>query len=481
MPQQLAKKETITKLEDRRNNAFIRTRQRRNFDRRGSFRVGANALALLTEGDVRVSGIVKDISESGACVEIKGIEKKEWQSFKLAVPIMLDKKINCVMKWSENINSHGIYGLKFLDLDSDEKTDLRRRFLLDETLLMAHAASVVKKTDDLQIKQEIRGFFLIDLKMALESFIVIDKMVATNEDDREINEKCRETLDKLAAAGDRLELSVNDASLTKAVKQRVRFLIGQFIYQSTVFRRGFEKPRGYPGDYMMLEIVYNDDEVSEGIGKYIDRYGLDVPYSIAIRLRKDKMKEILYDFINNSTEDKLNILNLASGACRDIREMFDRPIKYKGKVNLMCIDQDEVAIEYAHKKISEIDTGNIDINLIQGNILRLESLEIGADNSLDMVYSIGIADYLQDRMLDKIFKNCYKKLKPGGKLVIAYKDRERHKPVSLNWYGDWCFVPRNEEEFTGLINAAMGRENISVSIERESSGVIFFAEITKNR
>jgi SAM-dependent methyltransferase len=117
--------------------------------------------------------------------------------------------------------------------------------------------------------------------------------------------------------------------------------------------------------------------------------------------------------------------------------------------------------------------------LVKGNILKLESYEIGDNNSFDMIYSIGIADYLEDRMLNKIFKDCYKKLKKGGKIVIAYKDKDRHKPIALNWYGDWSFVPRNENEFIGLINNAMGEENISIEVEREDSGIIFFVNITK--
>jgi hypothetical protein len=116
---------------------------------------------------------------------------------------------------------------------------------------------------------------------------------------------------------------------------------------------------------------------------------------------------------------------------------------------------------------------------VQGNILRLEALDLGPDASVDMIYSIGIADYLQDRMLKKIFSDSYAKLKAGGKLVVAYKDKESHRPIALNWYGDWYFIPRNEEELIDLINAAMGAENISISIEREESGVIFFAVITK--
>ena len=82
-------------------------------------------------------------------------------------------------------------------------------------------------------------------------------------------------------------------------------------------------------------------------------------------------------------------------------------------------------------------------------------------------------------MLKKIFSDSYKKLKTGGKLIVAYKDKESHRPIELNWCCDWYFIPRNEDELIDLINASMGAENISLRIEREESGVIFFAVITK--
>ena len=151
----------------------------------------------------------------------------------------------------------------------------------------------------------------------------------------------------------------------------------------------------------------------------------------------------------------------------------------KGNVNLFCIDQDGEAIEFTKEKLSPIDTGNISVNLMQGNILRLEDLQIGEKNSFDMIYSIGLADYLQDKMLDKMLKDSFSYLKTGGQLIITYKDRERNKPLTFNWYGDWNFVPRNEEEFIAIINKSVGKGNISIEVRREKTGVIFFVLMTK--
>ncbi|MFC1592352.1 methyltransferase domain-containing protein [Thermodesulfobacteriota bacterium] len=473
----------ISALNDRRSNPFIRTRQRVRYDRRAAFRVGSSALAFLHDGDHIVSGFLKNISDTGVCVALEGMPREaDTGSVTVSIPVLLGRHIRCELCWSRNGQGNTfICGLNFLDLPVESTRTLRKRLLLKESLLMSYADEITAKTRDVQVRQSIKGFFLIDVRMALDGLITMDSMVMNGGRDGEISRQCAETLDALADAGHELELIIEDAALIKEVKQRVRTLLGQFLYQSRNFKRGLEKPRGYPGDYKMLEMVYDEHDYSRGLGKYIDRYGLEQPYAVGIRLRKDKMKNILYDFINSSKDEQLNILNLASGACRDITELFNLPMRFAGKVALTCVEQDEEAIQYSKNQLELVDTGTVDVRFVQGNILRLEELAVGADGSYDLVYSIGIADYLQDRMLKKILQDSYRMLKKGGTLVIAYKDKEKHTPLALNWYADWSFVPRNEQELVALIRDAMGADNICVSIDRQDTGIIFFAEITKQQ
>ena len=93
----------------------------------------------------------------------------------------------------------------------------------------------------------------------------------------------------------------------------MRAILGRFLYQGWIFRRAFEKPRGYPGDYQIIEAAYNNVPLSGGLGRHLDRYCLDLPYTVAIRNRKDYMRDILFSFVNTSRQGALRILNLASG------------------------------------------------------------------------------------------------------------------------------------------------------------------------
>ncbi len=476
--------EVITVLSDRRAHPYIRTRKRRNFDRRKSYRVGTSARVLFHGGGESRTGLLKDISDAGACVELDTAQKTDFLYKRMELPFFQDNIINFEISWSKNGKYSGkstneCVGVKFVGLTHTEKILLQKRFLLADYVLLSYSKEITQKNLNSKEKQKIESFFMNDLKVTLEKLLDVETMIAEEVSDKVIMQECRNVLDAFVKAGDKLNSLLDSKAMTKEIKQRSRALLGHFLFQSYNFKRGFEKPRGYPGDYKMLEMVYDDQELSQGIGKFIDRYGLDVPYSVGIRARKDSMKEYLYNFINSSNEEHLNIVNLASGGCRDIREMLKLPIHYKGRAQIICIDQDEVAINFSRKKLSASDKSNIRINFIQGNILKLESLDIANANSIDLIYSIGIADYLQDRMLTKIFRDCYKLIKPGGRFVVAYKDKDKHKPLALDWYADWCFIPRNEQELINIIYESMGREKVSIEVKRIDSGLIFFAEVTK--
>ena len=474
----------VSLANERRTNPYVLTRRRKNFDRRNALRVAATAVSFIDDNRKTVSGKVRDISDSGVCIEITDDGTVFENNISVGIPVLNGSKIKGEIRWqkTDEDSGTGLLGISFNRLTSKEKSVSRKAILLNEGLLVNYANEMASKTDNSDIKQHIKVFFLIDIKLLIEELINLDQMIKEGRDDTEIKNRFAETQKKSLAKAYELEKAIGDnIGLLKQIKQRTRAILGHFIYKSKIYRRALEKPRGYPGDYRIIETAYNNRELSEGIGKYFDWYCLGLPYTVSIRLRKDMMRDMLYKYLNNNTKGNINILNLASGGCREIRELFNKPINYKGNANILCIDQDEEAIAFADRKLSEIDTGRINVNLIQGNILRMEDLDLGKDNSLDMIYSIGIADYLQDKMLDKMFKDCYKLLKTDGQLIVAYKDRERNKPLTFNWYGDWNFIHRNEPEFLDLIYKSMGKDNISIKVVREHTGVIFFAIITKHK
>jgi len=68
-------------LQDRRTNPHVKSRRRKGFDRRSSLRVGTNAAAFINTTGKRVSGTVKNISDSGICIKVSDMEAENTYIF----------------------------------------------------------------------------------------------------------------------------------------------------------------------------------------------------------------------------------------------------------------------------------------------------------------------------------------------------------------------------------------------------------------
>ena len=89
----------------------------------------------------------------------------------------------------------------------------------------------------------------------------------------------------------------------------------------------------------------------------------------------------------------------------------------------------------------------------------------------DMVYSIGLADYLPERFLKRLILFCFDLLRPSGILVIAHKDSKQYKPLAPDWWCDWTFYHRSEED---VVNIFRNCNIFNINVEKEPSSVMFF-------
>ncbi len=97
----------------------------------------------------------------------------------------------------------------------------------------------------------------------------------------------------------------------------------------------------------------------------------------------------------------------------------------------------------------------------------------------DIIYSIGLLDYLEDQVNVRLLRALYELLKPGGKLIAVFKDAERYGTQDYHWLVDWgVFYQRSARESRNLIEKAEIPAS-SVRVQRDASGIIIFYIITK--
>jgi extracellular factor (EF) 3-hydroxypalmitic acid methyl ester biosynthesis protein len=331
-------------------------------------------------------------------------------------------------------------------------------------------------------KTAIKKFWENDVVDYLTTLASIDNAIKKGEIDAPTASKdvLRET-DRVLKEGDRLEQYLNNPELIKKIKGLFRISGAPYGLQSNFVRHALEKPGGYAGDYEVLEFIYNNRPTSEGFGYCADETFLADGYARAVRNRKDTMKKKLKAILSADPVD-FKILNIACGSSRDLRELFaENTFNLTGKTTFTLIDKSKEALDFSREKLKDHPSGTefVFFNHSVYDYLKEPEKYQKMLSGQDIVYSIGLADYIPEDALMKQIAFFYDLLKPGGRLIIAHKDSKNYHPLTPDWWADWTFYLRNQDEVVNIARKS-GITGYELTVEQEDeTNIIFFIILEK--
>jgi hypothetical protein len=299
--------------------------------------------------------------------------------------------------------------------------------------------------------------------------------------DTAVYERLRDAEQRVLEALIDLETTLGDDSqIIIEAKRQFRARIRPWYYQSFLMKRATEKPLGYPGDYEILEGIYDNIPLSDGFGQYLDQLFLNDRLAVAVRHRKNMIRDYLKSELENlgKKQNAVRILNIASGSCREWYELLGEVDPEN--LRLKCVDFDQLALNYARRCLSA-DKRKARIEFIRDNALRLAVRNNNLDlfGRQDLIYSFGLYDYLTDKTLKRLLKNQYELLEDGGRMILTFKDKSRYEGKRHAWFCDWYFEQRTEEDVRNML-LELGLPERGISTDWEKSGTIVFFVITKN-
>ena len=89
----------------------------------------------------------------------------------------------------------------------------------------------------------------------------------------------------------------------------------------------------------------------------------------------------------------------------------------------------------------------------------------------DIIYSVGLCDYIPDEYLVPLLKGWRESLADGGVVYLAFKDMLLYDKTEYQWLMDWYFFQRREEDFLRLL-AEAGYDLGQIETSRDAIGVI---------
>lgn len=267
--------------------------------------------------------------------------------------------------------------------------------------------------------------------------------------------------------------TITDDAAIAATKKYTELVLTPELMDGASWHRAYKKPLGYPGDYQVMNYAYNLTlEGNTAYEKFCHRLGTSTGEFIATRMTM--VKQAIANLSSQAAAKGQTSFKVASLGCGPAQEVanFLKSTPVPIFIDFTLIDQDHDALSFAYKntypQIARLD-GKASVKCLHATFL--EFLATGKLfrklEKQDLIYAVGLVDYLGHKRASRMIRDLYENLNPGGTLIIGSM---RHSDESLEWQVeyvvDWTLEHRSEEEMMALagpIEKAAKREVVADS------------------
>jgi len=264
-------------------------------------------------------------------------------------------------------------------------------------------------------------------------------------------------------AGNHLVVDIMaDKKRLEATKEYTELVLTPELNHGPVWHRSYFKPAGYPGDFEIMNYVYDwQREGADVYGQLMHRVGLDVAECIGTRMHV--VRKVLGDAVRGQKgSTPVRVLSLGCGSAREVELYLKDADAPQGPVCFTLIDQEANALAYAYEHahpltISMKPQAKVQaINVSFTDVLRGGTWldDVGPQ---DLIYSVGLIDYLIDRRARALAARLYERLAPGGMLIIGnMNETELSNLWPMEFITDWHLFYRTEKDMMGWTEGLAG-------------------------
>jgi hypothetical protein len=256
--------------------------------------------------------------------------------------------------------------------------------------------------------------------------------------------------------------------------------LGHLIYGAPFANRAFYKPRGYAGDFEMMNHLYRDEMVGKSFyDQCLHKYFVDEPAGAAVKNRGQYLCEKITElFENTKSHTALKILSIASGPAMEQQMFLQSGQKFHGrKAEFTCLDQDEESLKHAQRQLHSLN------RLLQSGFeYKFNNMAIRnviakgcPDTNYDLIYSAGLFDYFTEPVAQMAARKMLDSVKVGGKVIIGNFSKDNPSTPFMELILDWHLIYRSEEDLLRIFKDLGSK----IWVEKEPLGINLFVVIEK--
>ena len=248
--------------------------------------------------------------------------------------------------------------------------------------------------------------------------------------------------------------------------------IRPMLHEEPLTRHAFEKPRGYPGDAVLLDLIYRNrpyDGPITPLGARIHAWSATQQACRSVYERRDILARLI-DRI--AAERPLpRILSLACGHLREAQR--SDAVRAHAVGEIVAVDQDPLSLEVVAR-----ESNGARVTPVKASIRRF-LVDPSIYGDFDLVYSAGLYDYLDDDTAKRLTSSMFASLRPGGTLVVANFAPELLDIGYMEAVMDWQLIYRDEAGVARFCDGLPPEQIREQQMERDSGGSVVYLTVRK--
>lgn len=286
---------------------------------------------------------------------------------------------------------------------------------------------------------------------------------------------------ELLRRGNELVIPIHrDKALRSQYKLFTESVVTRELAAGESWSRCYHKPMGYPGDYQIMNYMYDDQPLGSTLqAQFLHKLGTVAGTPIVSRM--ERLSELVVEAGHRtSQDDKIRIMSIGSGPARELEnivKMSDAETAWHATL----VDQEALALEYAVANMATIsEPSRLSVSAL--NMSFLEMLN-GSAYSMDLatqdvIYSAGLVDYLSPLLSLRFVSAMYDRLKSGGRLIIGNVNDLRTGTLwPMEYILDWTLYFRSKEEMFAM--SAQLEESARIKVVEDRLNAIYLLVIDK--
>ena len=284
------------------------------------------------------------------------------------------------------------------------------------------------------------------------------------------------------AANELVRPIMRETAILPAAKTFTENVLTPEFMGGPIWNRSYRKPLGYPGDYLMMNYVYEwRPRGATVFERLLHRIGLEVAECIATRMVMVQHNIARVIAAKANAAAPARILSLGCGPAQEVMNYLEAP-RPSAPFEITLVDQDRDALGYAYERLYPKIVGLGDgstVRCLQVSFVELMKAN-GSFLSLapqDLIYSVGLIDYLSMKRVKNLLRSLYDKLAPGGLLAIAnMADVPTGNQWPMEFICDWSLHYRSEAEMREIASAV---PDAAVEIDPDPTGRVYMLYLRK--